>query len=132
LEDKNLLEPAKVLAGKPTSAFALTIQLDQVPQTAKEITTLQVEQALQEAQDQKIPGESATQKAFRVAAVKEVAKFIAAVLKDGKVLQTEVDLNQKSGDLAATFSLSGISGSELAAGFDAIAKSPSLFAGLLK
>jgi hypothetical protein len=64
--------------------------------------------------------------------VKEVAKFIAAVLKDGKVLHTDVDLDQKTGDLSATFSLSGATGSELAVGFDAIGKRPSLFAGLLK
>ena len=132
LEDKNLLDPAKVLAGKATSAFTLTIQLDQVPASAKQLTTSMAEQVLQEAQDQKIPGESPAQKAFRVAAINTVTRLIASVLRDGKELMTEVDLDQKSGDLSATFSLSGTSGSELAAGIEAIAKYPSLFAGLVK
>jgi hypothetical protein len=132
LEDKNLLDPAKVLAGKPTSAFSLTIQLSQVPPAAKLITTAQAEQVLQEAQDQSVPNETKAQKAFRIAALQEVAKLIATVLKDGKELHTEVDLNQKTGDLAATFSLSGMPSSEFAAGIEAIAKNPSMFAGLLR
>jgi hypothetical protein len=131
LEEKNLLAPAKVLAGKPTTAFALTIRLDQVPDAAKLIAMAQAEQLLQEVQNQKVPGETDTQKAFKVAACNEIGKFIAAVLKEGAELTAEVDLNEK-GDLAATFSLSGMAKSELAAGIEAIAKNPSLFAGLLK
>ncbi len=61
-----------------------------------------------------------------------MAKFIATVLKDGAVLHAAVDLNQKSGDLDASFSLSGVAKSDLAAGIDAIAKNSSMFAGLLK
>jgi hypothetical protein len=132
LDDKNLLDPAMVLAGKPTSALLLTIQLDQVPEAAKAITTAQAEQVLQELQDLKVPGETPAQKSFRVAALKEVIRLIALVLKDGKELKAEVDLDQRSGDLAATFSLSGLSGSEMAAGIEAVATNSSLFAGLLK
>jgi hypothetical protein len=132
LNDKNLLDPGKVLAGRPTSALLLMIQLDQVPEAAKAITTAQAEQVLQEAQDAKIPGETPAQKAFRAAAIKEVTRLIALVLKDGKELKTEVDLDQRSGDLAATFSVSGISGSEMATGIEALAANSSLFAGLLK
>jgi hypothetical protein len=132
LEDKNLLDPAKVLAGKPDSAFSLTIQLDQVPEAAKVITTAQVEQALQEAQDHKIPGETPAQKAFRTALLQEVAKLIATVLKEGKELKAEVDVSKKSGDLAGAFSLSGLPGSQMATGIDAMGRSSSLFGGLLK
>ena len=132
LETKNLLDPAKVLAGKPTSAVSLTIQLSQVPDAAKLITTAQAEQVLQEAQSKTIPGETPAQKEFRIAAIKEVAKLIASVLKDGKELHTEVDINQKSGDLAAAFAISGIAGSDLAKGIEAIAANTSLFTGLLK
>jgi hypothetical protein len=132
LEPKNLLDPATVLAGKPTSAFSLTIQLDQVPDAAKLITTAQAEQVLQEAQNKMIPGESPAQRDFRIAALKEVAKLIASVLKDGKQLHTEVDINQKAGDLGASFSISGVAGSDLAKGIEAIGTTTSMFAGLLK
>jgi hypothetical protein len=132
LEDKNLLDPAKILAGKPTSAFALTIQLDQVPDAAKQLTTSMAEQVLQEAQDKKIPGESPAQKAFRKAAINAVTRLIAAVLKDGKELMTEVELDQKSGDLSATFSHSGKSGSELGTGIEGLAKYPSQYGGFMK
>jgi hypothetical protein len=132
LKDKNILDPAKVLAGKPTSAFSLTIQVDQVPDAAKQIASIQAEQFLQEIQEMKVPGESDAQKAFKVAALKEVAKLIAAVFKDGAELKAEVDLDQKSGDLGASFSLSGVPRSELAAGIEAIAQNPSIFTGLLR
>lgn len=132
LDNKNLVDPAKLLAAKATNAFSLTIQLDQVPDVAKLLATAQAEQVLQELQDKKIPGESDTERAFRVASLKEVAKVIATVLKDGGVLHTAVDLDKQSGDLGATFSMSGVTKSELAAGIDAIGKNASLFAGLLK
>lgn len=132
LETKNLVDPAKLLAAKPTNAFTLTIQLDQVPDVAKLLATAQAEQVLQDLQDKKIPGESDTERAFRIAALKEVAKVIASVLKDGAVLHAAVDLDKQSGDLAASFSMSGVANSELAAGIEAIGKNASLFAGLLK
>ncbi len=132
LDEKNLLDPLMVLAGKPSTPFALTIQLNQIPDAAKLITTGQAEQVLQEAQNKTIEGESPAQKAFRVAALQESAKIIAMVLKDGGELKTDIDVNQASGDLAASFSISGTSGSELANKIQAMAKGPSMFTGLLK
>lgn len=132
LEPKNLLDPAAVLAGKPTTAVSLTIQLSQIPDAAKLITTGQAEQALEQAQKMTLPNESPAQKQFRIAALKQVAQFIAAVLKDGKELHTDVDINQKSGALAATFAISGIAGSDLAKGIEALGNSTSMFAGLMK
>src|SRR5205085_8446292 len=103
-----------------------------VPDAAKFITSAQAEQALQELQEKKIPGELPAHTAFRVAAAKEAAKFIAAVLKEGKELSAKVDLDQKSGDLSATFALSGVAGSQLSSGIAGLVKNSSMFAGLLQ
>jgi hypothetical protein len=132
LDNKNLLDPAKVLAGAKTSAFALTIQLDQVPDQAKQIALGTAEQAIEMAKDKNIPGETPAQKAFRVAAAKEAAQLISTILKDGKELKVAVDLDKQTGDLAASFSLAGVPNSDLASGIAGLAKNPSIFAGLLK
>jgi hypothetical protein len=132
LEDKNLLDPAKVLAGQPTAAFSLTIQLNQVPDTAKFLAASMAESVMQEVEKKDVPGETKAQRAFRAAALKECSKIIAAVLKDGGELNVAVDINKNSGDLAAHFSLAGMAGSEMAASIDALSKSPSMFGGLMK
>ena len=108
LDDKNLLEPTAVLAGRPTNALSLRIQLNQIPEAARQIALGQAEQALQDVQNAKIPGETPAQTAGRIAAAKEMTKFIASVLKEGKELKAEVDLDKQSGDLSASFSLSAL------------------------
>ena len=132
LEEKNLLDPAKLLAGAPTAAFSLAIQLNQVPETAKFLAASMAESVMQEVEKKDVPGETKAHRAFRAAALKESSKIIAAVLKDGGELKVAVDINKSSGDLAASFSISGVPGSEMAASINALSKSPSMFGGLLK
>jgi hypothetical protein len=132
LEDKNLLDPAKVLAGQPTAAFSLTIQLNQVSDTAKYLAASMADSVMQEVEKKDVPGETKAQRAFRAAALKECSKIITAVFKDGGELKVAVDINKYSGDLAASFSLAGVAGSEMAASIDALSRSPSMFGGLLK
>lgn len=132
LDDKNMLDPAKVLAAKPTSTFSVRIQLDQVPDAAKLIASAQAEQILQEAQDKKVPNETPAQKAFRVSALKEASKCIGMVLREGGELAVDVELDQKAGDLAVSASLTGLPKSDLAAGLETLGRNTSMFAGLLK
>ena len=58
LEDKNLLDPAKVLAGSPTNTFSLTIQLNQIPDIAKQLASSMAESVLQEVEKKDVPGET--------------------------------------------------------------------------
>lgn len=132
LDAKNLLDPAKVLAGKPASIFSLTVRLDQIPGAGKLFALAFIEQKLQEVQDEKIPGETAAQKAFRLAAQKEVMKVISNVVRDAAAVTADVELDDKTGTLAASFSLAGEDKSELSRGIAELAKSPSLFGGVLR
>jgi hypothetical protein len=131
LSAKNLLDPAKVLAGPADSLVSATVRLDQVPDGLKLLAQAQIEQDLQNLQDKVAQPETEAQKEFRKAAVKQVSKTIASALREGQRAQMDVSMNKDKKDLSVRLSLSAKPGTELAKTIASAGQSKSAFAGLL-
>jgi hypothetical protein len=130
LEPANMLDPAEVFPAQQTAALSATVRLDEVPAAARLIASAKVEEELGKAQDKKEPGETEKQRAFRVAALKEIGQLVQSVLQDGAVLNAEADISRSKNELTASISLSAKANSKLAADIRELGNSKSLFAGL--
>ncbi len=131
LSDKNLLDPAKVLAVPEDSLISATVRLDQVPDFGKLLASDQLAKALQELQDKVPPPETEAQKQFAKAAVGYLAQTVADAFKDGQRVRLDVALDKDRKDLAVRMSLSAMPGTELAKAITTAGKSKSAFAGLM-
>jgi hypothetical protein len=131
LSDKNLLDPAKVLAGADDSVISATVRLDQVPDAAKLLVMASLEQSLQAEEDKAPPGESAVQKQLRTAITRQFSRTVSDTLKDGQRVQVDISLAKDKKDLALRLSLTGRAGTELAKTIADAGKSKSPFAGLM-
>jgi hypothetical protein len=131
LSDKNLLDPAKVLAGTADSVLSATVRLDQIPDVAKLLALGQLEQKLQDLQDDAPKDESAAQKVFRKAVIRQVSKTAADVLKEGERGRLDVTVNDAKKELTVRLSLAAQKGTELARTFKAVGQERSPFAGLM-
>jgi hypothetical protein len=131
LSDKNLLDPAKVLAGSADSLLSVAIRIDQVPDLFKTLAIDQFEKNVQTLQDNALPGETEGQKEFRIATVKQVTKSASDVLRQGQRATIDVSMNKDKNDLSVRLSLSAKPGTELATTIANSGKYQSAFAALL-
>jgi hypothetical protein len=131
LADKQLLDPAKVLAGAQDSLLSVVVRLDQVPDAAKLLVKAQLEQTLQDLQDQAPAAETPAQKAFRNAVAHQVIKSVGAALEGGQRARLDVNVTDGKKDLSIKVALTPQPGSELARSLQEVGKSRSPFAGLL-
>jgi hypothetical protein len=130
LNDRSLLDPAKVLAGPADSVISAAMRLDQVPEAAKLLALGKIETDLSDLEDKAQPNETPAQKEFRKAIIRQVSKTIADVLKDGK--QAGFDISMKANkDLAIQLSLTAQPGTELAKTLQSVGQGKSPFAGLM-
>ncbi|MBI3410015.1 MAG: hypothetical protein HY040_16870 [Planctomycetes bacterium] len=129
IEGDNLPDPAKILGGSK-AAISLTVRLDQLPEAARNLAQLQVEEKLKEAEDKGPPNESPAQKAFRIATLREFAKTFVGVIKDGSELSVDFDLDKNRGDFSIGMTLGAVPKSDLAKALAAVGQRKSLFAGL--
>src|SRR5262249_4217464 len=104
--------------------------LDQLPEAARNLTLIQLEEKLKEAEGKAPPNELPAQKAFRIATLHEFGKTFAGVLKDGSELSLEFDLDKNRGDFSIGATLGAVPKSDLARALAAAGQSKSLFAGL--
>jgi hypothetical protein len=132
LLDKNLLDPARVLTGKDDSILSALIRLEQLPEGAKLLAQVQLEQELQNVQEKGPKDESPGSKAFRLALLREFSKIGAGILKEGAEMRLEVGVDAVAKDFAFRFALTGQPGSALAQSFQDLGKGQSPFAGLIK
>jgi hypothetical protein len=131
LSDKNLLDPAKVLAGAEDSVFSASVRLDKIPDTAKLLVVAALEQKLQELHEKAPAGETEAQKAFRKTALRQASKTVQMALKEGQLLRVDVNVGDGKKDLAVRVALGAVPGTELAKTLKAAGQSKSPFAGLM-
>jgi hypothetical protein len=131
LSDKNLLDPAKVLAGPDDSIISATVRLDQIPEGAKFLANATLKQQLEDLYEKVPPPETEAQKAFAKAAVQQAAKTVASVLNEGKRARFEVLMGKDKKNLDLQLSLTAEPNSELAKTLAAAGKTRSPFAGLM-
>lgn len=130
LSKNKLLEPAKVFPAGKAATFSFLFRLDQVPEQFKNIFLGQLDLKLADEQDKKLPGETETQRKFRLESGKDVGKNIAALVKEGGELSMFLDVDRAAGELVGEVGLAAKSGSSVASFISQLGQAKSLFAGL--
>lgn len=127
LEGK-LPDPAAIL-GKDGPTISASIHIDQLPELARRLVADKIDEGLQKEGAKQVPGETASQRAVRAAALKEVGKVLTGVVSEGGEVKLAIDLNSKSQELSASVSLAGKAGSDLARSIQKLGQGQSLFGG---
>ena len=113
LAKDRLIAPNKVLAGKTTSLAAIILHVDAIPQTYKDMAVTTVTESLAAEKKKTQPDETPAQKAARLAMIDQMADLVKSVVEDGGDLTASIDVDQSAGELSASASFSGKSGSKL-------------------
>jgi len=131
LLDKNLLDPAKALAGPKDSLLSASLRLDKLPDGARLIVVSALDEKIHEAIDSAPKEDSDAQKAFRKAALKQVGRTISDVITEGKAARVDINLDEVKKDISIKLSMSARPKTELAKTIQNAAAGKSPFAGLL-
>lgn len=131
LQDGRLPDPRKVLAAPGGETASVVVRLDRLPETAKDLARAQLEEGLKKEREKKQPGETATEKAFRLALLDEIGKTVATLMKEGGEVRLDLNVDKTKRDFAVKFTLAGKAGSELARSLEALGRSKSPFTGIL-
>jgi hypothetical protein len=123
--------PATVLGAGAGDLVSLTLNLDQIPSQLKDLVGVGIDTALDTEKDKEPPGETKAQKAFREAAIDEVARQAKAVLADGAALAVRLNVDRKTDDLTLELSVAGKAGSALAKDIKALGAFKSVAASLV-
>jgi hypothetical protein len=114
LAKDKLPDPTAVLGGAGGSVVALALHLDRVPPRLREMAVGFLAQALANAKDEDLPGETAAQKKLRGALLDEVAVRAKELLTDGSEVAVRLDLDRKANDLSLALTVAGRPDSALA------------------
>lgn len=125
-----LLKPEQVFGDGHHGLLSATFRIDRIPDGLKEIAAGQAGLRLAELRERQAEKESKVQKAFTGQVYKETNAQLKTLLNDGRELNLKLNVDRKSGDLTAEFSLDAKPGSKLAEGFAAMGEATSLFGGL--
>jgi hypothetical protein len=127
---ENLVPPQQVFSVQSDAVLSATIRLDQIPEAARFIASVKLEEELSKLREKKLPGETSTQRELRKLALEEIVKRFQNLLRDGSALNGELEINRSSGEFTLNFGLSAKSGSELARDIQALANHKNLFGAL--
>jgi hypothetical protein len=126
-----LIRPDKVFPAGRSALASLTIRLDQIPDVAKQIALQQVDDAIAREKEKKLPQETEKQREFREAVMETFAVRTAEVIRQGQLLNVDLDVDHASNKLKAQVSLAGKPGSALAGKIDKMGQVTSEFAALV-
>ncbi|MBV9122882.1 MAG: hypothetical protein JO112_05970 [Planctomycetes bacterium] len=126
LEEKNLLDPARVLSPGRSADLYAAFQINQIPDGLKQIALQMIDQQADKAQ-QAQPGETQLQTELKAQAAKDMAEQAADVVKEGQTLEIQLTVDRKGGNLFAEASVAGKPGSRLASRIAKLGEAKSLF-----
>lgn len=86
LDEKKLLAPAALFPPGDTSVASVTIRLDKIPDTVRQLANGQIDSELTKAKSQELPNGTEAQKALRDALIDHMGEQFIAVMKQGKEL----------------------------------------------
>lgn len=138
IRDKNviakgrLLAPDKVLEAADSTAVLLRLNLEQIPESIRNMVVGQTARGLAEAKAKKPPRESPAETQVRLALLDHVANDVKSVLTEGSEVSIRLDVDRKAGELSLQAQLKGKSGSKLAERFAELGKSQSVVAGIVR
>jgi hypothetical protein len=126
-----LISPDKIFAAGKAALASLSIRLDLIPDVAKQIALQQVDDAIAREKEKKPPHETEKQRELREATLDAVAVRMGQVIRQGQLLNADLDIDQASNKIKAEVSLAAKPGSKLASGIEQLGKTTSEFASLV-
>jgi hypothetical protein len=130
LPKDQLLAPEKVLGTNETAVALVRVNVDEVPESIRDVVVGQAARGLAEAKDKKVGGESPAERQARQAGMDEFADAIKSVMTEGGELSLRFDLDRKAGELALAAQFKGKTGSKLAERIAELGKAKSVVAGI--
>jgi hypothetical protein len=131
LAKEKLLLPEKIFAGNDSSTVSLTINIDEIPESVRDLVLGQVSLQAAAAKAEKKKDESPVLKKFRGALLDEIADLAKGFLKEGKSVRFSLDIDRQGGDLSTSVVLTARPGSGLADTISNLGKSKSVSASLI-
>lgn len=125
-----LLDPATVFPAGQKAAVAMNLRLDHLPEAVRFIVRAQMEQAITEAQEKSLPGETALQKELRMKTLRELSELANSLFSEGKEVAIDVDIDKASKDVSMSFGLTALPNTELAKSIGNMGTNKTLFGGL--
>ena len=122
LAKQNLLPPEKVFAGADPSLVSLTVNIDEVPDSVRDLVLSRLSLQLADAKAEKKKDESPAIKKFRGALIDQLANHAKMFIKEGKSLRFSLDIDRKEGDLSTSLILTPRPGSHMAGMFSQLGK----------
>jgi len=132
LAAKNLPAPADVLSAGAGSALAVTINLDALPETTKDLADTSIQLSLANAKEKAPPGETEAQKKFREETIDQVGELTKTLLRDATALTLKVNVDRKADDLSLSLDLAAKPGSALAKSISTLGDAQGIGAGLVR
>jgi hypothetical protein len=129
LTKNNLVDPQRIFTSKSQAALSLTLRLDQVPPEARSLLLDTFKDSLGKIDDKS--GDNKAQKALQAALAKEGQRILENIFTDGEELNADVDINQKTKQLAVDMTLRPKAGSKWAEKLAKLGQRQTLCAGVL-
>jgi hypothetical protein len=130
LAKDKLLSPGTITPAGKTALASGVLHVDKVPKLLRDIGVSEVEKNLKKVEKQSPEGESEEHRQFRVQVLREIGGALVAVIKEGKDLGFEVQVNRKAGKVGAEFKLTGQAETALAEKISKLGQRTSLFANM--
>jgi hypothetical protein len=130
LPDKDKLPSPEEILGGGSGVMSLTANVDQIPAQVRKLGVSASALMLGEMKTQELPGATDKQKAVWAALLDDASRQVKSFLEDATRVQVTLDVDQKSSELTAAFSLDGKAGSKLAKDLASLSPASSVAAGL--
>lgn len=128
IDTKALVAPDKLKSNDPTTVIGVTLRIDQIPETMKQLILGQMELRMADVKERKLPGESAQQARVRKEGVDALALATKTILNEGKSLQLNWTIDRDKHDIGVALAMDGKPNSMMASVIGALSGGPSRFA----
>jgi hypothetical protein len=129
LAKANLVEPGKIFTGNSKAAMSLTLHLDQIPAEVRGLLLDSFKEGLGKLDDK--GGDNKAQNALQTALAKEGQRILENIFMEGKELNADVDIDQKTKQLVVDLTLQAKAGSKFADNISKLGQRQTLCAGVL-
>ena len=114
IDAKKLLDPKDFFATKDNAVLSAKVFMDRLPDDVKKTVLAQFELKVNDAKEQKQPGESEAQRKLRLWGLDQATAALQTVFAQGKELAVRITAEPKTDDLTLELTFSAKDGSNLA------------------
>jgi hypothetical protein len=131
IDKDKLLPPEKVLPAGKGEVLSVSVRIDQVPKSLRDLAASQIEQQLDAAKDEKKDGETKAEHDAKVEIIELIKAHVLSVIHDGREAALRLNVDQKGQDLSLELGLGAVKGSALAQSIAGLGQQKSVVAGLV-